>query len=151
MRENVAREAALMTDESALYAEVGAEFASHETVCHSAEEYVRGDVHTNTMDGYWGLFKRGMRGVYQHCGEQHLQRYLDEFSFRHNARSKLGVEDTQRAALAIKGMSGKRLYRPRLLRHRAAAYAASAAVESWSCRTALGGLKPCRSISRVAL
>ena len=92
MRESVAREAALMTDESALYAEVGGEFAGHETVCHSAEEHVRGNVHTNTMDGYWGLFKRGMRGVYQHCAEQHLHRYLAEFDFRYNTRVRLGVD-----------------------------------------------------------
>jgi transposase-like protein len=109
VRENVAREAALMTDESALYAEVGEEFASHETVCHSAEEYVRGDVHTNTMDGYWGLFKRGMRGVYQHCAEKHLHRYLAEFDFRYNNRVRLGIEDRERADLALMGVKGKRL------------------------------------------
>jgi transposase-like protein len=109
VRENVAREAALMTDESALYTEIGAEFASHETVCHSAEEYVRGEVHTNTMDGYWGLFKRGMRGVYQHCAEKHLHRYLAEFDFRYNNRVRLGIEDRERADLALMGVKGKRL------------------------------------------
>jgi transposase-like protein len=109
VRANVSREAALMTDESALYAEVGGEFASHETVCHSAGEYVRGDVHTNTMDGYWGLFKRGMRGIYQHCAEKHLHRYLAEFDFRYNNRVRLGVGDVERATLALKGIEGRRL------------------------------------------
>jgi transposase-like protein len=109
VRENVDRETALMTDESSLYPEVGGEFASHETVCHSAGEYVRDDVHTNTMDGYWGLFKRGMRGVYQHCQEKHLHRYLAEFDFRYNARSALGINDTARAERALQGIVGKRL------------------------------------------
>ena len=72
----------LHTDESNLYPTVGNEFAKHETVRHSAKEYVRGDVHTNTVEGFFGIFKRGMAGVYHHCGEQHLQRYLNEFSFR---------------------------------------------------------------------
>jgi hypothetical protein len=66
-------------------------------------------VTTNTVEGYFGVFKRGMVGVYQHCGEQHLQRYLDEFSFRWNNRSRLCIEDTQRAVLAIRGAEGKRL------------------------------------------
>jgi hypothetical protein len=98
-----------MTDESSLYPKVGTEFASHETVCHSAGEYVRGEVHTNTMDGYWGLFKRGMRGIYQHCGEQHLRRYLTEFEFRYNNRVKLGVGDDRRTEAALLGIGGKRL------------------------------------------
>ena len=109
VRENVARETKLMTDESAVYTEIGKELASHETVNHSAEEYVRGDVHTNTMDGYWGLFKRGMRGVYQHCGEKHLHRYLAEFDFRYNHRVALGYGDIDRAGRALEGIKGKRL------------------------------------------
>jgi transposase-like protein len=109
VRENIRRETALMTDESSLYPKVGTEFASHETVCHSAGEYVRGEVHTNTMDGYWGLFKRGMRGIYQHCGEQHLRRYLTEFEFRYNNRVKLGVGDDRRTEAALLGIGGKRL------------------------------------------
>ena len=64
---------------------------------------------TNSVEGFFGVFKRGMVGVYQHCGEQHFQRYLDEFTFRYNNRSKLGIEDTERAILAIKGAEGKRL------------------------------------------
>jgi transposase-like protein len=114
----------LHTDESNLYPRVGAKFAAHETVRHSAGEYARGPkgldrVHTNNAEGFFGVFKRGMRGVYQHCGEQHLQRYLNEFSFRHNSRSRLGVEDRERAVLAIKGIEGKRLtYRgPRTAAH----------------------------------
>jgi hypothetical protein len=109
VRENVDRETLLMTDESSLYPEVGGEFASHETVCHSAGEYVRDEVHTNAMDGYWGLFKRGMKGVYQHCGERHLHRYLAEFDFRYNSRAALGISDAERAKLALVGSAGKRL------------------------------------------
>lgn len=108
------RKSQLHTDESRLYPVVGAEFAAHETVKHSAGEYARGPkgparIHTNTIEGFFGVFKRGMRGVYQHCGEQHLQRYLNEFAFRHNTRSKLGYEGRERAVLAVKGIEGKRL------------------------------------------
>ena len=106
---NANRKSRLHTDESNLYPTLGKEFATHETVNHGAKEYARGDVTTNTVEGYFGVFKRGMVGVYQHCGEQHLQRYLDEFSFRWNNRSKLGVEDEQRAQIAAYGMNGKRL------------------------------------------
>ena len=69
---------------------------------HSAKEYARGDVHTNSAEGYFSIFKRGMTGVYQHCAEKHLHRYLAEYDFRYNTRSKLGIEDGERAALAIK-------------------------------------------------
>jgi hypothetical protein len=106
---NADRRSHLNTDESRLYPVVGKEFRSHETVRHSAKEYVRGDVHTNTVEGFFGVFKRGMKGVYQHCGEQHLQRYLDEFTFRYSNRVKLGVADAQRAMLALQGGEGKRL------------------------------------------
>lgn len=109
VRENVAKESRLHTDESRLYVEVGAEFAAHETVTHSAKEYVRGDVHTNSAEGYFGLFKKGMKGVYQHCGEKHLHRYLAEFDFRYNHRVKLGYGDIDRARAAVKGAEGKRL------------------------------------------
>ena len=83
--------------------------AKHESVDHSAKEYVRGDVHTNTVEGVFSIFKRGMIGTYQHCGEQHLQRYLNEFDFRYSNRIALGVDDKARAVLAIKGAAGKRL------------------------------------------
>ena len=109
VRRNLSRETALMTDESKLYTKVGAEFASHGTVTHSAEEYVRGTVHTNTIEGYFSVFKRGMKGIYQHCGEAHLHRYLSEFDFRYNHRAKLGVDDFARANFALAGIVGKRL------------------------------------------
>jgi transposase-like protein len=106
---NVSRESTLHTDESRLYVELGKEFASHESVRHSAHEYVRGVVHTNTIEGFFSIFKRGMKGVYQHCGEAHLHRYLAEFDFRYNNRSGLGVEDTERTAKVIQQAGGKRL------------------------------------------
>lgn len=109
VRENIERETRLHTDESRLYRVVGAELAAHETVKHSHGEYVRGDVHTNTVEGYFSIFKRGMKGVYQHCREKHLHRYLAEYDFRYNHRTKLGYNDGERAALAVKGASGKRL------------------------------------------
>ncbi|MCB1443107.1 MAG: IS1595 family transposase [Methyloceanibacter sp.] len=106
---NVSRDSVLNTDESRLYTEVGKEFAGHETVKHSANEYVRGDTHTNTVEGYFSIFKRGMKGVYQHCGEAHLHRYVAEFDFRYNNRSGLGVEDTERTAKIIEQAAGRRL------------------------------------------
>jgi len=106
---NVAREARLHTDESNLYPLVGGLFAKHETVKHSAGEYVRDDVHTNSAEGYFSIFKRGMRGVYQHCAEKHLHRYLAEFDHRYNHRSALGYSDIDRTLAAIKGAEGKRL------------------------------------------
>jgi transposase-like protein len=109
VRENIHRETRLHTDESKLYPAVGKEFAAHETVNHSAKEYARGDVTTNTVETYFSVFKRGMRGTYQHCKEKHLHRYLAEFDFRFNHRTALGFSDGERAALAIKGIEGKRL------------------------------------------
>lgn len=111
--ENADRRSALMTDESNIYRSVGRTFASHEKVHHGENEYVRDHVYTNTIEGYFSIFKRGMKGVYQHCSEKHLHRYLAEFDFRYSNRSALGVEDTQRAEIALKGITGKRLtYRP---------------------------------------
>ncbi len=107
--ENVHHETRLHTDESKLYTGAGAVFAKHETVKHLAKEYARGDVTTNTVEGYFSIFKRGMRGVYQHCSEKHLHRYLAEFDFRFNNRIALGTNDGERAALAMKGIAGKRL------------------------------------------
>ena len=106
---NADRKSRLHTDDSKLYPTLGSEFAKHETVNHSAGEYARGDVTTNSVEGFFGIFKRGMVGIYQHCSEQHFQRYLDEFTFRYNNRSKLGVEDAERAAVALRGAEGKRL------------------------------------------
>ncbi len=109
VRENIHRETRLHTDESRLYTKVGENFAAHETVNHSDKEYARGDVTTNSVEGFFSIFKRGMRGVYQHCGEKHLHRYLAEYDFRFNRRSALGVEDLERAAMAVKGAANKRL------------------------------------------
>ncbi len=100
---------ALMTDQWRAYLSIGRRFASHETVNHSTEEYVRGDVHTNTVEGFFSIFKRGMRGIYQHCDERHLHRYLAEFDFRYSNRTALGVDDDERTERAIQGISGKRL------------------------------------------
>jgi transposase-like protein len=109
---NISHEAHLRTDEAAQYKYARVYFAGHETVNHSAEEYVRlsdRSVHTNTIEGFFSIFKRGMKGVYQHCGQQHLHRYLAEFDFRYSNRAKLGVNDAERANIALKGISGKRL------------------------------------------
>jgi len=108
VKANVRRESHLMTD-AARYYKVPMGFEQHSRVDHSINEYVRGEAHTNTLEGYFSLFKRGMKGVYQHCGEQHLHRYLAEFDFRYNNRSALGVEDQERAGLALAGIKGKRL------------------------------------------
>jgi len=106
---HASRKSRLHTDESRLYPAVGREFASHETVNHAANEYARGDVTTNSVEGFFGVFKRGFTGIYQHCGEQHFQRYLDEYTFRYNNRIRMGIDDTTRAAIAVKGAEGKRL------------------------------------------
>jgi transposase-like protein len=109
LRTNASRKSRLHTDESQLYLRVGAEFAKHDSVRHTAYEYVRGDVHTNTIEGYFSIFKRGMKGIYQHCSEKHLHRYLSEFDFRYSYRVKLGYSDAMRADQALKGIRGKRL------------------------------------------
>jgi transposase-like protein len=106
---NADTKSALMTDEAHMYRGIGRRFASHDSVNHGAEEWVRGDAHTNTVEGYFSIFKRGMIGIYQHCGEQHLHRYLTEFDFRYSNRIALGVDDTERSARAIRGVVGKRL------------------------------------------
>jgi transposase-like protein len=106
---NIDRKSALMTDESNIYKWVGTVYASHESVNHSREEWVRGLAHTNTIEGFFSIFKRGMKGVYQHCSEKHLHRYLAEFDFRYNTRSAVGIEDAERAERALKGVAGKRL------------------------------------------
>ena len=106
---NIARETAIMTDEWTAYKVAVKGFKSHETVNHKREEYVRGHVTTNTVENYFSVFKRGMKGVYQHCGERHLHRYLVEFDFRYSYRAKLGYDDTQRTLIAMKGAGGKRL------------------------------------------
>jgi hypothetical protein len=114
--ENVSREAAVMTDAAALYRGMNRQgwFASHDRIDHSLGEYARYEdgrptIHTNTVEGYFSVFKRGMRGTYQHCKERHLHRYLSEFDFRYNNRAALGVDDKTRATRALEGVKGKRL------------------------------------------
>jgi len=109
VRKNVAKEARLMTDEARHYTIVGREYADHQVVRHSIGEYGRGQHHTNTIEGYFSVFKKGMRGVYQHCAEKHLHRYLAEFDFRYNERIALGVTDQERAEKALLGIVGRRL------------------------------------------
>ena len=106
---NADRKSDLMTDEFASYIAVGKEYASHQTVVHSKEEYVRGNVHTNSIEGFFSIFKRGMMGIYQHCSEQHLCRYLSEFDFRYSHRVKLGYSDWDRTLIALRGIEDKRL------------------------------------------
>lgn len=119
IRANVGAETAVMTDSASWYRYLNRDgtFASHDRVDHTAEEYVRREgeklITTNTVEGYYSIFKRGMKGVYQHCSEKHLHRYLAEFDFRYSNRVARGVNDGERAVLAMKGIEGKRLtYRP---------------------------------------
>jgi transposase-like protein len=113
VRANLSKEANLMTDQASWYKPFAGEFAKHETVDHRADEYVRyeGDrmITTNTIESYYSVFKRGMRGTYQHCSEKHLHRYLAEFDFRYNNRVALGTNDADRANELAKGIVGKRL------------------------------------------
>jgi len=106
---NADRKSTLMTDEAGIYPATGAHYAAHHTVNHSEYEYGRGPVSTNTVEGYFSIFKRGMKGIYQHCSEAHLPRYLAEFDFRYSNRIALEVDDTLRAEIALKGIVGKRL------------------------------------------
>jgi transposase-like protein len=106
---NASRKSKLYTDESKIYTRTGEEFAEHRTVNHSQGEYARGEVHTNTIEGVFSVFKRGMTGIYQHCGEAHLFRYLREFDFRYNRRTALGVSDQERHSQLLKAVGGKRL------------------------------------------
>ncbi len=113
VKENIAHESRLHTDESRLYFNAADTFAAHETVHHTSGEYVRYEdgraIHTNSAEGYFSIFKRGMRGVYQHCKEKHLHRYLAEFDHRYNHRVALGYSDIDRTLAAIRGVEGKRL------------------------------------------
>jgi hypothetical protein len=101
------RDSRLVTDKGQTFKFLG--FAAHESVDHSKFEWARGDVHTNTMEGFFSVLKRGLVGVYQHVDSKHFDRYLAEFDFRQNTRAKLGINDVQREAIAVKGASGKRL------------------------------------------
>jgi transposase-like protein len=106
---HIVLDSTLNTDEAQFYKQPGKAFAGHEAVNHGEGEYARGETTTNTVEGYFSVFKRGMKGVYQHCAPQHLPAYLHEFDFRYSNRAALGIEDTERARLAIKGAVGKRL------------------------------------------
>jgi hypothetical protein len=103
----------LMTDEAHAFDQLGWNFRSHGTVNHSKDEYARREgtcvVTTNTVEGFFSILKRGIYGVYQHVSEAHLQRYLTEFDFRYSNREKLGINDTDRASIALKGAAGRRL------------------------------------------
>jgi transposase-like protein len=107
--QQISRKSSLMTDDAGQYRHMGKEFSRHEVINHGANEYVRGDAHTNTIEGYFSILKRGLVGTYHHVSEQHLKRYLGEFDFRYNNRSALGITDGKRAAKALKGIEGKRL------------------------------------------
>jgi transposase-like protein len=109
VRENIERETHVMTDEANAYKYLSTDFAGHSFVRHGAGEYGRGKVHTNTIEGYFSIFKRGMKGVYQHCGENHLHRYLAEFDFRYCNREANGYNDAARSVRALEGIMGKRL------------------------------------------
>jgi transposase-like protein len=109
LREQLKQETTLMTDEAGQYRNVGKEFARHQAVNHGIGEYVRGNAHTNTIEGYFSILKRGIVGTYHHVSAKHLKRYLAEFDFRYNNRVKLGVDDKQRAELLLQGVVGKRL------------------------------------------
>lgn len=109
MRTHIDRKSYLMTDDAGQYRVIGPEFASHETVNHGIEEYVRGNAHSNTVEGYFSLLKRGLNGTYHHVSQQHLKRYLGEFDFRYNYRVALGYDDNQRTDTALAGIVGKRL------------------------------------------
>ena len=110
MKANVDRETYILTDESSVYThQFRDDYLGHGRVNHSGGEYVRGRIHTNTVEGYFSIFKRGMRGVYQWCAEKHLHRYLAEFDFRYSNRIALGCNDADRADALLRGIVGKRL------------------------------------------
>ena len=109
IRKNVSRKSALMTDDAGQYRPIGREFARHETVNHGIEEYVRGDAHSNTVEGYFSILKRGVIGTYHHVSQAHLSRYLAEFDFRYSNRIAFGINDTMRADELLRGIGGKRL------------------------------------------
>jgi transposase-like protein len=109
LKANIAAEATVYTDEAMQYDNLGKHFALHDKVNHRMEEYARGDVSTNTVEGYFSIFKRGMKGVYQHCGKKHLHRYAAEFAFRYSSRIANGPDDRVRADLALIAVKGKRL------------------------------------------
>jgi transposase-like protein len=112
LKENIAKEAKVMTDDAGQYKHLDKHFSEHGAVQHSQGEYVSladPSIHTNTLEGFFSIFKRGMKGVYQHCKKQHLHRYLAEFDFRYNKRIANGIDDSERAEKLLQGVKGKRL------------------------------------------
>jgi len=109
LERHASTESHYMTDEDHVLGGVGWNFASHGSVNHSKDEYVRGNIHTNTVEGFFSILKRGIYGVYQHVSEAHLHRYLTEFDFRYSNRERLGVDDVERASVALSGAKGRRL------------------------------------------
>lgn len=109
LKESIAREARVMTDEGGWYHSLPKHFAQHDILRHIRGEYGRGEAHTNTIEGFFSIFKRGMKGVYQHCGKDHIHRYLAEFDFRYSNRVALGIDDCARTDRILKGIVGKRL------------------------------------------
>ncbi len=120
VRANIAKETAIVTDEASHYRDLKRTH-HHATVNHGAEEWVAGEYHTNTVEGFFSVFKRGMKGIYQHCSEKHLHRYLAEFDFRYSNRAALGVDDAKRTDRALRGIEGKRLTYRRIGRARSEA------------------------------
>jgi transposase-like protein len=121
LKANIAKEARLITDDARHYRLIGKEFAGHGFVSHSSGEYVSREdrsITTNQIEGFFAIFKRGMRGIYQHCGKQHLHRYLREFDFRYTNREATGCNDAERAERCVAGTVGRRLMyaRPNLAR-----------------------------------
>ncbi|MFH1158812.1 MAG: IS1595 family transposase [Pseudomonadota bacterium] len=114
MNEQLHADTRLITDDASVYGPIGKDFSEHHSVAHSIGEYVRGDTYTNTIENYFSIFKRGIKGVYQHCSKEHLKRYLAEFDFRYNSRD---IEDWERANAALKGIEGKRLTYRRIDQH----------------------------------
>jgi hypothetical protein len=109
IKANVASGTHFITDEARRYAHLGKHFTEHDFVRHSTGEYGCGDIHTNAVEGFDSVLKRGMKGVYQHCAEHHLHRYVTEFDFRYSNRVRLGVDDSERTDRTLKGIVAKHL------------------------------------------
>ena len=109
LNEQVFKDTAIITDQSSIYPRATKDYAGHATVNHSIHEYARGAIHTNTIEGYFSILKRGLTGIYQHWSSQHLKRYLSEYDFRYTYREKNGFNDMQRTNIALKGIEGKRI------------------------------------------
>jgi hypothetical protein len=109
IRKRVRKATHMMSDELHAYDGLSMGFVGHDTIKHSAGEYVRGNVHTNTVEGFSALLKRGIVGTFHHVSKGHLHRYCDEFAFRYSTRERLGFNDGERAALVVTGAEGKRL------------------------------------------